>query len=583
MTDIAELARLARPFRTQYLAATVLLVAATACILILPQRVSEFLTLLPAYREHADLGALRAIGVQILVLALAQAALVALYTYIISIVSERVGMELRARFFDRLVGQTLADDGGEQAGAKASEFISDLATIQSAYGDSALSFVRHLLFTLGALAAMFTTDVRMAVTTLLGTAIVAAVIGIFVASLSRSFVRMQAERARVVASLLEAAGNRYVIQAFRKESYFQGLFGQTLDRAFRIVRRYQRISVLINPVAFVILSMAVSAIVFVGIEEVAAGRMEGSEIVAFLTYALILVAAISQAGMTSGQLRQALMMYRKHKRMLVDSSVIRVEHPGAPVRPGDAPPAFQFEGVTFRYPGSSAPALQDVSFSVPAGQTTALIGESGSGKSTIAAILLGLLDPRAGFVRRGDDAQASIAIVPQNPFLFRATIADNIRFGRPEIGDEAIRRSARTAQIDDHIALLPNRYQHMLSEDGDNLSRGQQQRIALARALAGQPGTLVLDEATASLDVVSERAIAVALGALRGRTTIVVIAHQGSLMDDVDHLVVLKAGRVIYEGSPTEWRLITSSADTAFARRPAAPKLIPPMMTQSGS
>ncbi|QAY78397.1 ABC transporter ATP-binding protein [Sphingosinicella sp. BN140058] len=556
MSHYADLARFARPFRTQYLIAAVLLAAGTVCILVLPQRVSDFIADLPRTSGPHDSGGLLAIGVQILALALGQAALAALYTYIVSIVSERVGVELRARFFNRLMRQTLADDAGQQAGAKASEFISDLAIIQSAYGDTAVSFVRHILFTIGALIAMFLVDVRMAATTLISTAVVAGVIGLFVAWLSRSLVRMQVERSRVVASLLEAAGNRYVIQAFRKEAYFQALFDATLDRAFRIIRQYQRIAVLINPVAFVILSIAVSVIVLVGVEQVAAGRMRGTEIVTFLTYAVILVAAISQAGMTAGQLRQAQLMYRKHEKMLQDDPVVAAaSDPSPPSDVVDMAAGYRFHDVDYTYPGSAVPALRDVSFFVPAGRTTALIGESGSGKSTVAALLMGLLRPQRGRIDRGDQPGLGIGIVPQEPFLFRATIADNIRFGRAEIDEAAIRRSAQAAQINDHIMQLPDRFQHMVSEDGDNLSRGQQQRIALARALAGRPGTLVLDEATASLDVASERAIGVALKNLRGQTTIVVIAHQGSLIDDVDHLVVMKAGRVVFEGSPADWRL----------------------------
>ncbi len=571
MKQISSLTRYARPFRTQYLTAFILLAAGTVCILVLPQRLGEFVEQLSQIHGRQDSGKLLSTGLQILALALAQAVLAALYTYIVAIVSERVGVQLRSRFFSRLMYQALAEDGGRQAGAMASEFISDLAIIQSAYGDAVVSFARHGLFTLGALAAMFLINLRMAAITLASTAAVAAVIALFIALLSNSLVRMQAERAKVVASLVEAAGNRYVIQAFRKEDYFHGLFDATLGRAFRVIRGYQRIAVLINPVAFVVLSLAISAIVYVGMAEVAANRMKGSEIVTFLTYATILVAAISQAGMTAGQLRQALLMYRKHEGMLSDGPVATIlDRPGprpalAGTAAGAAPLGLSFENVDYHYPGASAPALTGVSFVVPAGKTTALIGESGSGKSTIAALIMGLLQPRSGSIIAVGGNADGIAIVPQNPFLFRATIAENIRFGRSDIDDAMIRRSAQAAQISEHIMQLSDKYDHLISEDGNNLSRGQQQRIALARALAGNPGTLVLDEATASLDVASERAIGVALKNLRGQTTIVVIAHQGSLIDDVDHLVVIKAGRVVFEGQPVDWNADTKGSVSDFS------------------
>jgi len=491
------------------------------------------------------------IGLQILALAQAQVILAAMYSYIVSIVGERVGLELRARFFDRFMRRTAASDG-ERAGAKASEFVADLAIIQSAFGDTAVSFVRHVLFTLGALAAMFLVDFRMAFATLLGTALVAAVIIAFVAAMSRSLVRMQEKRAVVVGSLLEAAGNRYIIQAFRKEDYFRDLFDSTLRSAFLVIRRYQRFSVLMNPAAFVALSMAVAGIVVVGSKEVSVGRLEPADILAFLTYAVILVTAVSQIGMTAGQLRQAFLMFHKHEALLAVGIAVRQRYTSKSQQVSSVGIAFRFIDVNFTYPKCTNTALRSVNFSIPEKKTTALLGASGSGKSTVAAILLDLLHPQSGNIEKPTKCEG-IAVVPQEPFLFRGTVSDNIRFGRSELSNEVIRSSAVMAQISDQVNQLSDGYSHVISEGGGNLSRGQQQRLALARAIAGGPSVLILDEATASLDVASERAIASALRGMRGETTIIIIAHQGSLIEDVDHLIVLDAGSVLYEGPPDAW------------------------------
>ncbi len=192
---------------------------------------------------------------------------------------------------------------------------------------------------------------------------------------------------------------------------------------------------------------------------------------------------------------------------------------------------------------------------MPAGKVTAIVGESGSGKSTLAAMLCGLYQPQRGSIAMLGDGDESIgmggcypgqiAMVPQEPFLFAGTILENITFGREEITEARARRAADAARIHDFIAALPNGYHTNLDEAGKNLSRGQRQRIAIARALAGEPTAVILDEATASLDIVSERAIKAVIDDLRGSVTFVIIAHQGALLSGVDHCVALRCGEVI--------------------------------------
>jgi ABC-type multidrug transport system fused ATPase/permease subunit len=193
--------------------------------------------------------------------------------------------------------------------------------------------------------------------------------------------------------------------------------------------------------------------------------------------------------------------------------------------------------------------LNEVSFSIPAGKITAIVGESGAGKSTVVALLANLLQPATGAVYCAAGS-GQIALVPQNCFLFSDSIRENIRFGRHWLTDEQVERAACAAQIHQFILGLPDRYNHQIEEGGANFSRGQQQRIALARALCGQPSVLLMDEATASMDVISERAIRHVLQRLRGSMTIVVIAHKGEMLSDVDHLIVLDQGNIVYEGKP---------------------------------
>ncbi|MGW8990957.1 ABC transporter ATP-binding protein/permease [Streptomyces zhihengii] len=224
------------------------------------------------------------------------------------------------------------------------------------------------------------------------------------------------------------------------------------------------------------------------------------------------------------------------------------------------PPTLRFDDVHFSYPGAPAPALDGVSFTAPAGRTTAIVGPSGAGKSTLLALLLRHYDPDEGRIsvhgRRTteyslDALRQSIAVVSQHTYLFHATIADNLRMARPQATDEDLTTAARAAGVHDEIAALPAGYSTVLGERGATLSGGQRQRLALARALLTQAPVLVLDEATSAVDERREADIVRELRNAAGNRTILVIAHRLAAVRNADHIVVLNTGRVDDTGDHT--------------------------------
>ena len=546
MKSILALLKLTRRQWPSYAFCALLLLAATGLFLLLPQQIGAFVARL----SESDSGFARVRTPMLIIctILLGQAMLSAAYTYYIAIISERIGNDFRHAFFENLLAQPMERAAARQLGGTASQFASDLAIVQAGLSDTLINVLRHGLVSVGAIVAMFLIDPKLSAITLLCVVAVAGTIAVFVALTNKAMVRVQKRRADTLSTLVESAKNVYAIQAYGRQRYWSAIFRRRLDDTYAEIVRNTTLTSLINPVALGVFVCGVFLLVGYGLEEVASARIEAAALVAILTYAALLIASISQFGMQYAKLLYAATMYDKHAGML-NHPILPEDAPASSApRPGWGAPGCTFRHVGFRYPGSDTAALKDADFTILPGRLNLIAGPSGSGKSTIAGLMMGLIRPDTGAIAwhsqdGGELAGGAVALVPQNPFLFRGSIRDNICFGRPWIDDRAIETAARLSQIHDHIAALPDGYEHHLEEGGDNLSRGQQQRIALARALAGDPRTLLMDEATASLDAASERAIHAALTHLRGSTTIIVVAHQGEFTRNVDHTVWVEDGK----------------------------------------
>jgi ATP-binding cassette subfamily B protein len=299
-------------------------------------------------------------------------------------------------------------------------------------------------------------------------------------------------------------------------------------------------------------------VLWVGARDVRGGAMTPGELIQFVIYAVMVAGAVGALSEIWGEVQRAAGATERLGELLAAEDT--VNDPARPVAlPRPVKGAIAFEGVTFRYPSrSGVSALDGVTLRIAPGETVALVGPSGAGKTTVIQLIQRFYDPDAGRVTldgvdlRGmarADFRAAIALVPQDPVIFAASARDNIRFGRPSATDDEVVAAARAAAAHDFLAALPQGYDTYVGERGVMLSGGQKQRIAIARAILRDAPVMLLDEATSALDAESERAVQTAVDRLaEGRTTIIV-AHRLATVKKADRIVVLDGGRIVAEGT----------------------------------
>ena len=485
----------------------------------------------------------------------------ALRFYLVSWLGERVVADIRTSVFQHVLRQSPTFFEVTRSGEVLSRLTTDTTLIQSVVGSSLSVALRSLITLLGALIMLAVTSPRLtAIIILLIPIIIVPIIlaGRRVRKLSRASQDRIADTSAVAGEVLGAI---QIIQAFTLENRQAERFGEYVEDAFDTARQRIRTRALLTVFGILTVFGGIVFVVWVGAQDVIAGRMTGGELGQFLLYAIFVGG--SSAGLSEiwGEIQRAAGATERLMELLHARPEIII--PECPLTLPDASAGqIDFEHIVFYYPSRpEQAALQDFSLSIAPGETVALVGPSGAGKSTVFQLLLRFYQPAQGRILLDgvdiaqvdpDAVRRRIGIVPQDTVLFADSILENIRYGRPEASDEEVEVAAQAAAADEFIQHLPQGYQTFVGERGVRLSGGQQQRVAIARAILKKPPLLLLDEATSALDAESEQLIQKALAGLMRERTTLVIAHRLATVLNADRIVVMETGRIIASGKHAE-------------------------------
>ncbi len=547
------LAPFLRPYRMMTALALAALVVTAGMSLLLPLAVRR---VVDGFNEDV------AILDQYFGAALGIAALLAIGTgvryYLVTKLGERVVADIRRAVFDRVMGLSPAFFEKLLTGEVLSRITTDTTLILSLIGSSVSVALRNVLMLVGGMALLFLTSAKLSGLVLL--IVPAVVVPIIV--LGRRLRGLSRETQDWIANssgtASEALMSVQTVQAFTHEARTRAAFAEVTEKSYGAAQTRTRVRALMTVIVIFLTFTGIVGVMWIGARDVRAGVMTPGELVQFVIYAVIVAGAVGALSEIWGEVQRAAGATERLVELL--GAEDPVMDPGTPIAlPRPVRGEIAFENVTFRYPARpEVSALNGVSLRVAPGETVALVGPSGAGKTTILQLLMRFYDPQMGAVRmdgvdlrqmtRGDFRRA-IALVPQDPVIFAASARENIRFGRPEATDGEVEAAAKAAAAHDFLMALPQGYDTWLGERGVMLSGGQKQRIAIARAILRDARVLLLDEATSALDAESERAVQAAVEILSEGRTVLVVAHRLATVKRADRIVVFDKGQIVAEGT----------------------------------
>ncbi len=555
VSGLVRLLPLLRPHRGLVLLAVISLAAAALISLALPMAVRRMI-------DHGfgqfDGGFINSYFLMLLALAIALAIASACRYYFVTTLGERVVSDLRVKTFRNVTRLPASFFDANKSGDIASRLTADAAQIKSALNLAASVALRNSLLCLGALVMMFVTSPGLSAITLGAIPLVIAPLVLFGRSVRRKSRAAQDALATASAFASEMIAGSRTVQAFNGEAAASDRYAHDVEASYRSAVLAASSRALLTAVAIAMIFGSVVGVLWIGAHNLLSGTLSAGSLSQFLLYSVIAAGSLGSLSEVWGELAQAAASAERLFELL-DEDAGESEQASRSALSQPAKGAIEIRDLHFAYPGApDRQVLTGLSMNVRSGETVALVGASGSGKSTIFSLMLGFYKDYAGdILLDGCDARTisttavrgEIAVVPQDVTIFATSIAENISLGRSDASLDEIVAAATVARAHGFISELPDGYRTVVGERGLTLSGGQRQRLAIARAVLKNAPILLLDEATASLDSENEMLVQRGLDELMSNRTTIVIAHRLATVLKADRILVLDGGRVIEEGT----------------------------------
>ena len=549
-----------RPYRKQLAMIVVLQLAATIASLYLPSLNGRIIDRGVA---TGDTGYILEHGGIMLAIAAVQIACSICAVWFAARVSMAYGRDLRAGIFEHVGKLSAREVGKVGAPSLITRTTNDVQQVQMLVMMGATLFVMAPIMCIGGIVMAVREDLALSKLLLVCIPVLAASIGVIVGRMIPKFRAMQPKIDTVNRVLREQITGMRVVRAFVREPVETDRFEEANVELTGIALRIGNLQALMWPTVMLVFNASNIAVLWFGSHQVAAGSLEVGSLIAYLAYLIQILVAVMMTTFLSIMIPRAAVCAERIVEVL--DMVPQVGPPAAPILPARLTGTVELRAVEYRYDGAPAPVLSDISFVARPGEVTAIIGSTGAGKSTLLDLIPRLADPTAGTVlvdgvdikeRDPEELWARIGMVPQRAYLFSGTVASNLRFGNPDATEDQLWHALEVAQGKDFVAQMPQGLESPIAQGGTNVSGGQRQRLAIARALLREPAVLLLDDSFSALDLATEARLRTALAPRLAATTVIVVAQRVASIRHAHQILVLDAGRIVGKG--THDQLVTS-------------------------
>lgn len=549
---IAILRTFTRPYRAKIAVITVLVLTQVIISLYLPTLNADIINNGVAV---GDTGYIWKVGAQMLGLTVVAAAVSIASAYLTAFVSMSFARDLRASVFRKVLAFNAKDVDGFGTPSLITRNTNDIQQVQLLVTMGLSMLLMAPLTGIGGILVALKHNVHMSVIILIAVPLMGLVIGLMMRVAIPQFRLIQKRIDKINGVLREQITGMRVIRAFVRDDFEQARFATANGELMETSLRINRIFAIAMPMLMLILNFSTIGVVWFGAHLVSQGEMQVGDISAFLSYLMQILFSVMMATMASMLVPRAAASAERIKEVLdVEPTIVDPTSPIAQTRSG----AVEFRNVHFRYPGAEEPVLRDISFRVEPGEFTAIVGGTGSGKTTLINLIARFHDASEGAVLVGDvdvrnqrraDLYRSLGIVQQRAYLFGGSVRDNVQFGAQGLDDEAIWHTLEVAQAKDFVVELEAGLNHEIAQGGQNLSGGQRQRMAIARAIALRPAIYVLDDSFSALDATTDARLRASLQREMAGSTVIVVAQRISTVLHADRIIVLDEGRVVGVGT----------------------------------